>query len=97
MQIKGSDNYIMNIHLMYIWHAIISATGEQVDYSFGSNTIMFPAGMTRVVFNVSIMNDNLLEGNETFVLIISSSSIPSGVNITDPAQAVVTIVDDEGK
>lgn len=58
---------------------------------------MFPAGITRVVFNVSIMDDNLLEGNEIFVLIINSSSVPNGVNITDPAQAVVTIVDDEGK
>ena len=38
----------------------------------------------------------MLEGNESFNLTINSA-LPSEVNINDPAQIIVTIVDDEGK
>ena len=66
-----------------------------MDYNSGPFTVKFSAGMTRVPFNVSIHEDNILEGNETFNLIIDPSSLPSKVNVAN-GQATVTIVDNDG-
>ena len=57
---------------------------------------MIPAGMTSVPYYVAITDDNLLEENENFNLIISTSSLPSHVTVTNPHQATVTIVDNDG-
>jgi len=53
--------------------------------------------MTRVSFNVTITNDNILEVNEKLDLIIDLSSLPSNVNVGNVYYATVTIVDDDGK
>ena len=53
--------------------------------------------MTEVALDVSIVDDNVLEGNENFDLSVNVSSLPSKVNIGDPDQATVTIVDNDGK
>ena len=51
----------------------------------------------RLVINISITNDNILEGNEIFILTIShdSLSINKGISLTvgNYPQATVTIVD----
>ena len=57
---------------------------------------MFPAGVTRVSFTVSITDDFVLEGDENLSLIIDPSSLPNGVGIINLGQATVTIVDDDG-
>ena len=49
--------------------------------------------MRRASFDIAIINDNIVEGNENFTLVINSSSLPAG-NISE---AMVTIVDDECK
>ena len=67
------------------------------DYGPGPHTITFPAGETQAPFNVPINDDNIFEGNENFILTINSSSLPTGVTVSDPGQATVTIVDDDGK
>ena len=51
--------------------------------------------MTRAPFNVAIKEDNILEGNESFILTINPS-LPNKVNVTNPDQATVTIVDNDG-
>ena len=66
-----------------------------MDYNSGPFTLEFTAGVTRVPFNVSINEDDILEGNETFNLNIDSSSLPSKVTIAN-GQATVTIVDNDG-
>ena len=53
--------------------------------------------MTRVPFNVSITTDSILEGNETFYLLINASTLPREVSVEDPGQTTVIIVDDDGK
>ena len=68
-----------------------------MDYDSGPYNILFSAGQTSVKFNVSIIDNDLLEDNETFNLTIIPSSLPSKVNTSNPAQVTVTIVDDEGK
>ena len=49
--------------------------------------------MTSALFTVSITNDNALEDDESFILNLSSSSLP----IDDPSQVTVIIMDDDGK
>ena len=71
-------------------------TGAGVDYDSGPHTITFPAGVTRVSFEVPITNDIILEKDEEFDLIINSSSLPIGVSDSHPSLATVTIVDDDG-
>ena len=68
-----------------------------MDYGSGPYTVTFPAGMTSVPFNVSINNDDIFEGNEDFTLTIDPSSLPGDVNVGNPSQATVTIVDDDRK
>ena len=53
--------------------------------------------MTRVSFDVNIMNDNLLELDETFKLRINSSSLPNRVIVNSPSETTVTIMDNDRK
>ena len=53
--------------------------------------------MTRVSFAVYIINDRLLEINETFMLRINSSSLPNRVFINSPSETTVTIMDNDCK
>ena len=71
-------------------------TGRRVDYYSGKYTVIFPAGVTSVPFDVPINNDALYEGNESFNLTIIRSSVPSNVGRINPSRATVTILDDEG-
>ena len=68
-----------------------------MDYSSGPYTVIFAAGVTMVAFDVPVNDDNILEGNENFMLTINSSSLPSNVTVGDPGEATVTIVDNDRK
>ena len=72
-------------------------TGGGIDYEYGPFDITFPAGETLAVFNVSINDDNIVEGNENFTLSINTSSLPNEVTIGNPVHTVVTIMDDDSK
>ena len=52
--------------------------------------------MTRALLDISITDDNLLEGNEYFIVMVDSSSLISGVTVGSLAQATVTILDADG-
>ena len=49
--------------------------------------------MTKVSFNVNIMDDNLLEIDEMFKLRITSSSLPNRVIVNSPSEVTVAIMD----
>jgi len=73
-------------------------TGGGVDYNSGPYNVMIPAGVTSVTFDVPITDDNILEGNENFMLTINQSSLPTGIICGIPDSATVTIVEDnDGK
>ena len=61
----------------------------------GPYNVTFTAEMTTSSFSVSIIDDETFEDDETFTLKINSA--PSIIDIGDPHQATVTIVDNEGK
>ena len=71
--------------------------GGGVDYNSGPYNVQFNAGVTRVSFNVSINNDNILEEDETFNLNVNSISLTNRITIGDPSQTTVTILDNDSE
>ena len=53
--------------------------------------------MTKVLFDVNIMDDNLLQIDQMFKLRINSSSLPNRVIVTSPSEVTVTIMNDDCK
>ena len=68
-----------------------------MDYTSGPYTVTMPAGMTTATFNIPITDDNILEGDENFMLTINETSLPTGVTRGTPGEVTVTIVDDDCK
>ena len=68
-----------------------------MDYTSGPYTVTFPAGITMVEFEVPINDDDILEGNENFMLTIDEVSLPDHITRGTPAEATVTIVDNDRK
>ena len=68
-----------------------------MDYTSGPYTVTFPAGQTNATFNIPINDDDILEGDENFMLTIISSSLPIGITHGTPCEATVTIMNDDGK
>jgi len=67
------------------------------DYVSGPYNFTIASGLTNITFNVSIINDNILEENEIFHLTIDPSSLPEDVHVGSPVLVTVTIVDDDCK
>ena len=59
--------------------------------------VAIPAGDTSIKFNISIIDDNLFERDESFFVTVDSSTLPSRILVQPDCMAVVTIVDDDGE
>ena len=68
-----------------------------MDYTSGPYTVTFPAGQTTATFSISINDDDIVEGDENFMLTIDPSSLPPNVTRGTPAETTVTIVNDDRK
>ena len=66
------------------------------DYVIGPYSITLSAGSTTASFNVSIIDDSVLESEESFTLAIDPSSLHSRVTAGDSNSSRITIMDDEG-
>ena len=59
---------------------------------------MIPAGMTMAPFDIPIIIDDVLEGNEDFDIVIIPQSLPDAVTRGVPGRAtVIILVDDDRK
>ena len=66
---------------------------ERCDYATSLGTLSWAAGEAGTkTFNIPIINDAIVEGNETFNVTLSS---PTGVSLGTPSTATVTILDDD--
>ncbi|MGH8245378.1 MAG: Calx-beta domain-containing protein, partial [Gammaproteobacteria bacterium] len=63
------------------------------DYTSASGTLSFAAGQTSASFTVPILDDLLVEGNETVNLVLSGPS--AGASLGTPAAAILTILNDD--
>ena len=67
------------------------------DYMIGPYSITLSPGSTTASFDVAIINDSVLESEESFTLAIDTSSLHSRVTVNDSNSSRITIMDDEGK
>ena len=67
-----------------------------MDYTSGPYTVTFPAGQTTATFDVPINDDDILENDEDFRLIIVAGSLRDRVTRANPFRATVTIADNDG-
>ena len=67
-----------------------------MDYNASSANFIFDGDPHKECVPINIINDDLTEQNETFLVIINTT-ITSQTASLNPAYAFVTIVDDEGE
>ena len=67
------------------------------DYETGPFNVTIPTGEISILFSIPIVNDSIFEANESFILTIDSSTLPSRVIVQSNCMTVVTIVDDDGE
>ena len=48
-------------------------------------------------FNISILDDDVLEDNENFTLTINTDSLPDGISTDNPSKVTVIIRNDDSK
>ena len=89
-----STFFIPNSYIIKI--CFQSYTGG-IDYFLGPFSVTFPAGVISVPFNVTLVDDDLVEPYESFTLYIDTSSLPDNVKRVYPYSVSVTIVDDDSK
>lgn len=77
-----------------IFIAGLSGSAQEEDYKLNMSTISIRPAQNQSCTAVEILKDTLVEGNETFQVILSS--IDSAVTISAPKTATVTIEDDTG-
>ena len=63
-----------------------------LDFTGGPYTVTFADGQTTAVLSIPILNDTLVEGNETIVLLITGAP---GAAIGGQSATTVTIIDDD--
>ena len=71
--------------------------GGGVDYNSGPYNVQFDVGVTRILFNISVNDDNIVERNKRFSLNIDKFSLPDRVTISAPDQATVIIPINDSK
>jgi uncharacterized repeat protein (TIGR01451 family)/uncharacterized delta-60 repeat protein len=82
-----------NVAFTLNWGTYDITATNGLDYTGDTNTVSFAAGQTSAVINVTILNDPILEGDETFGLFVSGA--PPSVDLSGITNVPVTILDDE--
>ena len=91
------QSYFFNLYLFFM-HAFMHYTAVRgEDYNSGPYYVTLPAGITHLSFNISILDDKMLEEDENFILTIDPSSLPCSVSVGNHNPATVTILEDECK
>ncbi len=75
-----------------VQYTVSGTATSGLDYTAVGASIVIPANTTLVTIPVSVLDDNLLEGNETVVIKLNSTNNP--VTIGSPSTATVVIADD---
>ena len=68
-----------------------------VDYTSGPYSVTFPAGSSKTSFSLSIIDDNITENAEVFLLNIDPFSLSNNLVFGGHNEAIVTIDDDDCK
>ena len=77
-----------------IHYAVTAGTATAgSDYVVASGSLLFENKQTSKTFNVTLLDDTLIEGNETMSITLSSPT--NGAGLTGPSTATITILDNE--
>src|SRR5262249_109614 len=71
-----------------------TATGGQ-DYAVNFGTLTFAQGETSKTVRGRLLGGTLVEGNETFQVVLSNPT--GGATLGSPSTAIVTIIDNDGR
>ncbi|KQM69470.1 hypothetical protein ASE74_05645 [Pedobacter sp. Leaf216] len=83
-----------------ITYAVSGSATSGLDYTSIGTTVTIPAGQTTATINVPVLEDNIIEGNETVIITmnaatsnpsVTASTSPATVNITDNDTSIATI------
>ena len=99
-QTPATGMYNIAIHwgISNVYQFLTHIATEGSDFSFAPRNISFPAGVTIVIFNVTIMRDNILEEDEFFALSIDASTLPERVTVGSFNDiTTITIANDDSK
>ncbi len=69
-----------------------TATGGGVDYLLANGTLIFPAGTTTQNISIAVVNDTLMEADETIVITLSA---PNNATLGAKSVHTFTIIDDD--
>ena len=77
----------------------INVTSDREDYTGGDYPVIFPAGSTKETFSIPIVDDDIVELDDTFflTLVIPQPAQDIGVMRGDPYMTTVTIINDDGE
>ena len=67
------------------------------DYTIEPSLVMIPAGERNGSFEISIIDDKILENDESFDLNINTNTLPGGITVGSPDTATVIITNDDSK
>ena len=67
------------------------------DYIVGPYFVTIHAGETSGLFEIFIIDDKMLESDESFDLNIDINTLPDDVTLGSPDTATVTIINDDSK
>ncbi|MBN1888582.1 MAG: DUF11 domain-containing protein [Thermoflexales bacterium] len=85
------------IVMTYVDYAVFTGTAEPgSDYTYDGSTVVFTPGQTSTSFQVSIVDDTLVEGDETAQLVLFVPPYYSDVTLGTPYTATLTIQDNDG-
>ena len=95
VSVTATGKYIdLNAIAIFIFNHLV---GGSVDYDSGPYNVTLYAGRTRVSFDVTINDDNIMEDDEEFILIINTDLLPSYVKNGTHITTNVTITRNDGK
>ena len=85
------------INIIWLTSNVINflCTGRSIDYDSGPYNVTFHVGEISATLNISIKDDEIIENNEYFNVIINATLLPN--NVVNVDNATVTIMDDDGK
>jgi len=85
---------VSKINITEFLNLLLQLSGGK-DFATGSYKVRFPPGVTRATFNVMIIDDDTIEGTETFYLSIDSSSLPNRISLLPNCTLTVKLIDDD--
>ena len=59
--------------------------------------VIFPAGKVTANFQIAMLDDDLFEGPENFLVVIVNTSLPYGVKLGETDTSAVSIIDNDSK